>query len=207
MRKLLVAGLLTAMMVSGGRVAGAAERYESQSVNSFWHQRKQVDADTYLRTTWYAGAYQTGEGFWSDLYKNVRRCEKRQGRDRCRRTSFTVGVIRDIGAGSFSVNRGLGEAHLEVTYRLRKFVDGKRVIVGKAHIVANFEGVGDVVRSRDSYSFHSKCDHFSYSGKWRYRSALARGTLDFKDLQGKDLGATRDANIARGQTVEVQHNC
>lgn len=209
MRRLLVAGVVVGMLMplgAPGSVA-AGERYQSQSLNAFWHSRKRVDADTYLRTTWYAGIYESGEGLWSDLYRQVQRCREREGRDRCRSDSFAYGEINDLGSGSFSIDSRLSAAHLEATYRLHTREDGERVSLGRAHLVADLEGIGDVTRSRDSGSSHSRCDHYRYSGKWRYRRAVARGTLDFRGARDTDLGTTRVASIARGQVISVVHEC
>ncbi len=209
MRRLLLLGaLVVALLPFGAPSAGAVtERYQSQTLDAFWHSKKVVDADTYRRTTWYAGVYESGDDFWSDLYKDVQRCQVREGRDRCRGVSSASGAIRDLGDGSFSVNRRLSAGHLEATYRMHTYRDGERVPLGPAHIVADLTGRGDVSRSQDSYSSHSKCDHYRFSGKWRWRRALASGTLDFRGVEGKNLGTTRDAGMGRGQQIEVEHSC
>lgn len=200
---------VVALVGLGAPTADAvSEKYESRSLNAFWHIRLTVDADTYLRTVWYVGAYQSGEGdFWSDLYKSTRRCHVRDGRDRCREVSFAYGDINDLGGGSFTVDRNVTTGHLEATYRLHTYRDGERVSLGPAHIVAELTGRGDVSRGRERYSSHSKCDHYSFSGTWRFRRALAVGTLDFRDVEGRDLDATRDAGMAAGKSIEVSHSC
>ena len=209
MRRFLVLGALVAALLPFGapNAVAASERYQSQTLDAFWHSKKVVDADTYLRTTWYAGVYETGDGLWSDLYKDVERCQVRGGPDRCRGVSFAYGEIRDIGGGSFWVNRRLSAGHLEATYRMHTYRDGERVPLGRAHIVADLTGRGDVSRSQDSYSTHSKCDHYRFSGRWLSRRALASGTLDFRGVEGKNLGTTRDAGMGRGQQIEVEHSC
>jgi hypothetical protein len=211
MHRILAMAVVAAVGLVGlGAPAANAvsEKYQSRSLNAFWHIRKTVDADTYLRTTWYAGAYQSGEGdFWSDLYKETQRCQVRDGRDRCREVSFAYGAIRDLGDGSFTVDRKVTTGHLKATYRLHTYRDGERVNLGPAHIVADLTGRGDVWRSRESYSSHSKCDHYRFSGTWRFRRALATGTLDFRGVEGRDLGTTRDAGMAAGETIEVSHSC
>jgi hypothetical protein len=211
MRRTLAAAVVAAVALVGlGAPAAnaASEKYQSRSLNAFWHFRKTVDKDTYLRTTWYAGAYRSGEdGFWSDLYKTTRRCQVRDGRDRCRTVAFAYGAIRKLRDGSFTVDRKVTTGHLEATYRMHTYRDGEQVNLGPAHIVADLTGRGDVRRSSESYSSHSKCDHYMYSGTWRFRRALATGTLDFRGVEGRDLGTTRDAGMAAGQTIEVSHSC
>jgi hypothetical protein len=210
MRRFLLLGALVAALLPfvGAPSAGAAtERYQSQTLNAFWHTKKVVDPDTYRRTTWYAGVYGSGDNFWSDLYKEVQRCQVREGPDRCREVSFAYGAIRDIGDGSFWVNRRLSAGHLEATYRMHTDQDGERVPLGPAHIVADLTGRGDVSRSHDLYVNHSNCDHFLFSGQWLWRRALASGTLDFRGVEGKDLGTTRDAGMGRGQEIEIEHSC
>src|SRR5919198_6014707 len=97
MRRVLAVLVGAALVLSWAPSALATkphhERDETRWVNAFWHFTKNADQDTYLRITWYAGAYESQEyGFFSDLYRSVERCQRRGGRDRCR---YQRGKSRD----------------------------------------------------------------------------------------------------------------
>jgi hypothetical protein len=215
MRKALTALITTSLVLSVGIQAAQAARpfhegYQSTDVNAFWHSKVKVDNDTYLRITWYAGAYDNAEeGFYSDLYRNVEKCQKRNGPDRCRyqQSLAWYGFTRRTDTNSFTIDKQLTAGHLDATYKLFRSVDNKRVFVGRFHVVADLVGTGDLVRGRSSYTEHEGCTTFKYSGKYAYRQATATGTLTRGDEIARDLGATNDANFGENQFVDISHTC
>jgi hypothetical protein len=191
-------------------VAPHREKYQSWWVNAFWHSKVKVDPDTYLKITWYAGAYDNGEeGFWSDLYRSVERCQVRDGGDRCRsvRSMSWYGDTTDRQSSSFTLDRRMDSGHLDATYRLFRRVDGEQVLVGRFHVVTDLTGRGDLVRGRSSYSEHQGCTTIKYSGRYQRREATATGTLARGDAAARSLGRTADANFGANQSVEIQHSC
>jgi hypothetical protein len=198
----------------GGWGAQAAkphhEQYQSRWVNAFWHSKVRLDSDTYLKVTWYAGAYDNGtEGFFSDLYRSVEKCQKRDGHYRCRyqRDMSWYGYTSRQGQNSFTLDKQLTTGHLDATYKLYKSVDRKRVFVGRFHVVTDLSGTGVMTRGRQSYTSHEGCTTFKYSGKYEVRQATATGTLARGDGRSRDLGETDDANFGANQNVEFDHTC
>jgi hypothetical protein len=215
MRRAL-AVLLGAMLVLslGGWSAQATkphhEQYQSRWVNAFWHSKVRLDSDTYLRVTWYAGAYDNGsDGFFSDLYRSVEKCQKQDGYDRCRyqRDMSWYGYTSRQGQNSFTLDRKLTTGHLDATYRLYRYVGRRQVFVGRFHVVTDLSGNGVMTRGRQSYTSHQGCTTFKYSGKYESRQATATGTLARGDGPARDLGETDDANFGANQTVEIDHTC
>jgi hypothetical protein len=191
-------------------VAPHQEKYQSRWVNAFWHSRVRVDPDTYLKVTWYAGAYDNGdEGFWSDLYRSVERCDVQDGRDRCRsvQSMSWYGETTDGDSNSFTLDRRMNSGHLDATYRLFKRVDREQVLVGRFHVVTDLAGRGDRVRGRSSYTEHQGCTTIKYSGRYERRAAKATGTLARGDAAAWSLGTTADANFGASESVEIQHTC
>lgn len=213
MKRTFAVAVVTALLFSFQGSAVRAERphhgrYETKWVNVFWHSRERVDRDTYRRVTWYAGAYDSGEegGFWSDLYRSVEECEKREGRDRCtwvRRLSWW-GVT---GRGAFTIDGKLSSSHLEVSYKLYRTRHGEQERVGRFHVVAEATGDGDLTRGRNSYSFHQGCVVHHYNGRWASRQASATGTLALGDGEPWSLGETDDAAIGTSEDVSFEHVC
>jgi hypothetical protein len=214
MRKAVTVLLAFAVVGIVGGPATAApkhqERYQTRWVNAFWHSRARLDSRTYLRVTWYAGAYDTGESrFFSDLYRSVERCKRRDGRDRCRyaqRLSWYGYTSRRSG-NTFTLDRRLSQGHLDATYRLYRSVRRHRVLVGRFHVVADLTGTGDLIRGRQSYTTQQGCTMFSYKGRYESRAATATGTLARGDKAARDLGETKDANFGANKTVEIEHTC
>src|SRR3990172_7482232 len=131
MRRLLSVLLGVALLVPlqglGAQAENRRERYSTAWINVFWHSRQKVDGDTYRLITWYAGAYDSGEeyGFWSDLYRSVSECEKRDGRDKCRYLR-KLSYYGDTREGTFTIDRKLSTSHLAATYKLHRWVHGER---------------------------------------------------------------------------------
>jgi len=86
-------------------IARQQERFRSVGLDAFWHSQRRIDRDHYLQITWYAGAYvydqEDRTRFFSDLYLDVDRCERRQGRDRCRNRAYQVGFKKSLGEGEW----------------------------------------------------------------------------------------------------------
>jgi hypothetical protein len=211
-----VAALIGAMLIlslgtaSVEAVKPKHERYQAHWANAFWHVRNRVDANTYLRTTWYVGVYETEErGFYSDLYRSVERCEKRAGRDRCRylRGLSWYGHTKRLGRGSFSLDRRLTAAHLDATYKLYRYTHHDRVFVGRARIVTDLTGSGRLTHGRNSYTSHEGCTVFTYSGKWEQREATATGMLTMGRRAALDLGETSHASMGASTNADFKHKC
>jgi hypothetical protein len=214
MRKILTALTAASLVLSLSGQAQAAkphhEKYQSSYVNAFWHSKVTVDSDTYLRITWYVGAYDSGEeGFFSDVYRDVYRCQKRDGRDRCnyQRSQSWYGYTSRSGANTFTVDKLLTAGHLDAYYRLYGYVNGERVLIGRFHVVTDLVGTGDLTRGRQSYTEHTGCTTIKYSGKYAYRQATATGTIALGDETPTDFGSTKDANFGASQSVEISHTC
>ena len=215
MRKALGILIAAAVMVSPAGPAAQAvqphhERYAARWVNVFWHSRVRVDHDTYLKITWYAGAYDRGEeGFYSDLYRSAERCQKQDGRDRCRYDQDLAwyGDTTRSADASFTLNQRLTSGRLDASYRLFRQGNDRRILVGRFRVVTDLLGVGDMTRGRSSYTVHQGCTTIKYSGKYAYRQATAVGTLTGPDGDTRDLGQTDDATFGENEDVEIEHTC
>jgi hypothetical protein len=214
---LLILGILLVMALGtpGSSAAPAEpERYSSKSYNAFWYSRHGIDRDTYVRTTWYAGVYvsegESGEtDFWSDLYKSTARCERREGRDRCRYgRSELYGVIDDLGNGVFTLDPGLETGHFEATYPMSRREGNRQVSIGKIAIVVSLVAEGEVTTYREAYSYSFDCYRVRYSGRSEFVQAKARGRLTFlRQDQTIRLGATRSAGMSQGESLSIEHSC
>jgi hypothetical protein len=216
MRRLIVlaVGISVALCLTlpAQALTGPRERYDTIGLDAFWHDTRRIDRSTYLRTTWYAGAY-VSEGhqeylFWSDLYKDVQRCEERDGRDRCRTAAYWVGIIDELARGdSFSVDRKLTTGRLIATYRLRQrdgggWVGGRRIVT----VNATLTGLGETHRSEYSEeSWEGHCLVWGYEDRSVRREAVATGTLS-GDVT-RSLGRTRDAGLSSGRSAFVEGDC
>lgn len=214
MRKALTALVAASLVLSLGQAAQAAKPshggYQSTDVNAFWHSKVTVDSDTYLRITWYAGAYDNAqEGFFSDLYRDVERCQKQNGPDRCSyvRAMSWYGSTRRTDTNSFTMDKQLTAGHLDASYNLFHYVGGERVFVARFHVVADLVGTGVLTRGRNSYTEHQGCTTIKSSGKFAYRQATATGTLTRGNESAVDLGSTTDANFGENQFVDISHTC
>ena len=186
------------------------EQYQSRWVNAFWHSTVTLDPDTYLAITWYAGAYDNDDqGFFSDLYRSVERCQKRAGADRCQfqRDLSWYGYTSRRKGNSFTLDKRFTSGHLDATYKLYRSVDRKQVFVGRFHVVTDLAGTGHLTHGRSSYTSHQGCTTFKYSGKYESRQATATGTLARGDRAARDLGGTDDANFGANQNIEIDHTC
>jgi hypothetical protein len=210
MRRLSVIALGATLLVALGATEAAAqpERYSSRSYNAFWHLTRRVDADTYLRITWYAGVYHQADGFWSDLYRYVERCERRAGRDRCRSGPFMVGVTDDLGKGSFALEDRLESGTFEATYPMETYDHGEERKVGRIHIAVNLTGRGDLSTTREVYEYRDGCVRVRYSGRSEMRQAFASGMLTFRRTSKTlELRDTEDANMSQGESMSITHEC
>jgi hypothetical protein len=205
----LAATLGVTLLVGSAPAASAQpERYSARSYNAFWHSTRRVDAGTYLKITWYAGVYEQAGGFWSDLYRYVERCERRAGRDRCRSGPFMVGVIEELGRGSFTLAQDLELGAFEATYPMEIYSSGHERKVGTIHISVDLVGTGDLSTTRETYEFDDGCTRVRYSGRSEYRQAIASGTLTFRRT-GKTLPLhdTEEANMSQGESMSITHEC
>jgi hypothetical protein len=210
MRRLwvLVLGVALLIPLAAPAASGRPMREQSRSYNAFWYLTREVDSDTYLNITWYAGVYESGDGFWSDLYRYVERCERRPGRDRCRRGAYMVGVIEDLSGGTFTLDQDLTSGVFEATYPMEIYRNGHERRVGRIGIAVNLAGTGDLSTSRETSYYEEGCLRVRYSGRWQYRQASAAGTLTFHRTGGTlELAATEDANMAQGRSMTITHEC
>jgi hypothetical protein len=213
-RSLLISTAALLVFVSIQAAPGQAEPAEHESyqnswINVFWYSRDRVDPDTYRVTTWYAGAYAYSgdeESLWSDLYRYVSECEKREGRDRCHalRRLYWYG---DTNEGTFTIDSRLTTSHLEASYQLFKRSHGERTPVGTFQVSTDATGVGSVAHGRSSYTSHLGCVSFSYGGKWKSRQATATGTITRGDNEPRNLGETDDAWMGFSDEVSISHDC
>jgi hypothetical protein len=216
MRRLIVLAVgisvASSLTLPAQALTGPRERYDTVGLDAFWHSTRRIDRSTYLRTTWYAGAY-VSEGhqeyvFWSDLYKDVERCEERDGRDRCRTAAFWVGVIDELAEGeSFSVDRKLTTGRLIATYRLRQHEGGEWVGARRTVTVnATLTGLGETHRSEYSEEdWEGHCLVWGYESRSIRREAVATGALS-GDVT-RSLGRTRDAGLSTGRSALVERDC
>ena len=215
MRKLLVVvlGVLVVLPLGGLEASAEQERYASKGYNAYWHRRHRIDADTYVRTTWYAGVYVT-EGsdeidFWSDLYRSSARCERREGRDRCRDAGMDLyGVIYDLGDGEFTLEPDLSSGFFEATYPMERREGRTGESIGDIRIAVRLVAIGEVTESRDSYSYSTECYRARYSGRSEYVQAKARGVLTIlSDDRVMRLGGTKQAGMSQGESMSIEHIC
>lgn len=211
MRKVLAVLIGASLLVPFGAIAANAakpSRYTSTSFNAYWDTRRKIDNDTYLRIEWYSGVYDSGEGNqWSDLYKDVERCDKRVGHDRCHQKTWWYDSIDNFGTGGFTVDRRLDTGHLDATYRLVSYDHGGRTLVGVTSVSVDLVGVGDLNKTRYSYTDQEGCSKYTYSGRSESRSATATGTYTIGDAAPANFGSTDNANMSAGTNVEVVHTC
>jgi hypothetical protein len=210
MRKMMavVLGAALAMpMLVAQPVAARPERAESRSYNAFWHLRQRVDRDTYRRITWYAGVYESREGFWSDLYRSVQICERGPGRDRCRSGPYLVGVIEDLGDGTFEMDSGLDSGYFEATYPMELYKHREERRYGRIRIAVELTGTGDLTRYTERSTYEEGCYRVRYSSSWEYRQAIAAGVLTFNRTgETLDVGNTDDANMGQGRWFQIDHS-
>ena len=198
MRRLsvMILGAAILLPLAAPQALAWSQWQNTQSYNAFWHLRRNVDADHYLRITWYAGVYAESDSFWSDLYRYVERCERRPGRDRCREGPYMVGVINDLGEGEFTLAEGLDTGYFEGTYPMESYRGNHERNAGRIHISVNLTGVGTLSSSREAYSSEDGCVRYSYRSQSEYRQATANGTLTFvRSGNTLDLIDTEDANM------------
>ncbi|HYX80103.1 MAG TPA: hypothetical protein VE976_05785 [Actinomycetota bacterium] len=198
----------------GGTAAEARkpyhEKYQTTWVNVFWHSRERVDQDTFLRITWYAGAYDSGdEGFWSDAYRWVEQCQKGADRTRChyQRGKSWYGYTTSTANNTFTLDKRLTDGRLDARYKLYRTAHRDRILVGTFHIVSDVAGTGDLTHGRSSWTQHEGCTTYQYSGTYRSRDGTATGTLARGHQAARDLGDTDDAYIGANQNVEIDHTC
>lgn len=210
MRRVAIIALCAAfaMPLWGDTASAGPERSNVQSYNAFWYSRRKVDSDTYIRTTWYAGVYAYEGDFWSDLYKSSDRCEKRDGRDRCRQASYLYGDIDDLGNGTFTLDSKLDTGTFSATYPMERYGGPDDEDIGRVTIDVELVGTGDLSRSRETYVTSSKCFHVRFSGTRVYREAVATGELTFhRTGTSLSLSSTDDANMSVGSNFWIEQTC
>lgn len=200
MKKLFVLALGAVMLAGAAAPAHAAKptrtTYSSSSANSFWYGFEQLSRTTTRSTVWYVGVYSSSDGTFSDLYRETTTCR----RDRCS-SVFAIG-FNDLSGDVFSMDAdGLTSAHLDATYVLDVYDGGRRSTgtTETVHIVADWEGLGDIQTSGGSFSYRD--DFISIRGSFEdsFRGAEATATTN-----GTDLGETYDAYLAASSSTSVE---
>lgn len=211
MRKALVilwGALLLVSMGGTGAQAAKPDRYQNKFFDAYWNSRRKVDNDTYLRIQWYSGVYVSGEGdFWSDLYKHVDVCQKRDGRDRCHQKANWYDSIDSLGSGTFSIDGRLDVGQLTATYRLKDYSEQHHPLVGVTAVTVDLVGVGDVTKRSERYTYSDGCNTYRYSGRSKDRDAEASGTFQIGTDVARSFGTTDNAFMSAGTSIEVDHTC
>jgi hypothetical protein len=183
-------------------------RFTETTAEAFWTTRQDLTATTYQLTTWSVGVFASTDGTskFSDLYQDVELCTVDPNGDICNEVSSKFGGTDFSGLGdTFTMDfANLSTAHLEATYQVQAF-DQNGNPVGSAetdHIVADWTGTGVITKSRERFSFHSRCIHFSAKTKGRMRPADATGTLN-----GTSLGTTSTTFFGGDASFQVDHFC
>lgn len=202
----LVLGTLLAATPAGAGETSRAH-YRSSVLNVFWYSRQRVSRDVHLRITWYVGVYERDGEIWSDLYQSVTRCERSEGRTRCRPKSYRYGD-GDLADATYELARDLSTGYLDATYELQKYVrrDGRSRRVGDpvaVQITTDVVGVGDLAKFSYTDTYTSGCMSWRYKSRGVSRSGEATGTLN----GSKDLGETYDAWMSRGNTLWMERSC
>jgi len=200
--------MATAGIMAGG-MAGPAlastqshERYASAAVTADWRSRVRLPSGFEL-TTWFVGVFPSSGRTYSQLYKQVIKCQKVNGRERCRLVSFSFGFTRSLSATQFTWDRKhLQSAHLAATYKVRTFRPKKPAQTSKVTIVAAWTGTGKITHSGGVSTFHSKCIHYHNTFRGRNRKATATGSAN-----GTSLGTARGAALSTQVNVILDHTC
>jgi hypothetical protein len=188
--------------------AGKPERYVSQSFNAYWNHRRKIDRTHYIQSQWYAGVYDSGEDFWSDLYKSVRLCTKGDdGRTRCRSKAFWYGDINDLGDGSFTIDSQLETGSLEATYRLESREGRDEELIGRTTISVQLTGVGDISKNSYRATYQEGCNTFRYTSRSEYRRAEATGSFSIKGGTEGSFGTTQDGYMSQGSSMDFSKTC
>lgn len=206
----LALGLAVAMSLAATPAQAERYRYRSGTAQAFWYSEEPTGAQTYRLTVWYVGVFvdvfEGGQHFYSDLYQEVADCRKREGGETCRTVSFKVGFSDLTGQGEvFRLDsQDLTGAHLEATYRLRTY-DEQGNLVGDGErfaVVTDWEGVGEVRKSVERYSYRSDCFREESVTRGRSRATEATGSLN-----AAALGETYDSFIGLNVSRVRQRFC
>lgn len=183
MRRYLAAAVLVATVLSLPVPAAAGEpprrfEYHAAGFYASWRERQPVSDDVYLKISWYVDVYASSEGnredFWAGVSRYASRCERQEGRDRCRFEDRISGVLRDADDVDFLMDRDLESASFAGSFRLRTRVDREIVPVGTVDVSAALVGRGEIYRSRSSYTnWDGTCPESRYRFQERYRRAFA----------------------------------
>jgi len=182
------------------------ETSRSAVVNVYWNTREPLTSNTYRQTTWYVGAYvDTEYGISSDGYQQVSTCvvlDRRQVR--CRQDSFKVGYSHLNGQGEYFKIDGdtLTYANLRGVYPLQTMDENGDPVwpVEWTVITADLTGVGDLTRSRDTYSHHSRECFTRTTSDSAQRDFDAIGTLN-----GDPLGHTSTGILSSSKSTTVTY--
>jgi hypothetical protein len=179
------------------------ERYASSGFYTSWRQREPISTDAYYRITWYVSMYQSQEGqrkfFSAYVSRYVSKCTVESGgHTRCHTVSRLFGVRRDPASVEFNVENDLSAASLSGAFRLRDRQNGEVVEVKHVQISASLTAVGEVYRSRSSYTnWDGNCPESRYRFEYQRTRALADVTVtgDFQITQtGSKRGSIFEEN-------------
>ena len=207
----LAVALGTTLLVGSAPAASAQpERYSARSYNAFWHTTRRVDADTYLKITWYAGVYEQADGFWSDLYRSTERCDRRPAATAAAREPFMVGVIEDLGRGSFTLGKNSSSARSTRPIPWSSTHPGvTNAEVGRIHIAVDLVGTGVLSTTREHVRVRRRLHTCAVLGTLGIPTGdRERNVLTFRRT-GKTLRLhdTEEANMSQGESMSITHEC
>jgi hypothetical protein len=186
MRRFLVFAVFASLFLGLAPTARASQPerfvYEANGFYLSWRDQRPVSANIYLKIYWNVYASDSREGqersFRASVYRNVDRCERQDGRDRCHNRSRMQGIERDLADVTFWVDPDLGTAGLTGAFRLRQVKHHEVVALKNVEISARLVGRGDVYRSRSSYTnWDGTCPESRYRFEDRYHRASARVSM------------------------------
>lgn len=203
MRKLLAVTMLALLASTlGVSHASAGEKQHSQFFYGSWKSHHRVDADTTVIEYWYLDAYRYGTHSAAFVYHTTYRCTTTDDRRRCDRRGTEFGLDRGLAADAFSIDKKITGMHLEATMKLY----ARNEVVGTAVVAADLTGIGDVTRTKESYSYRQGCELYKFEGHSRYRDADGLPSVTV-DGVARQLGDERDATIGAGQSLSISKEC
>ncbi len=167
------------------------ERYASTGFYTSWRQRERISSDAFYRISWYVSVYESREGqrkfFSSYASRYVSKCTVESGgHTRCHTVSRLFGVRRDPASVAFNIESDLSAASLSGAFRLRDRENGEVVDVKHVQISASLTAIGEVYRSRSSYTnWDGNCPESRYRFEYQRTRAVSDVTItgDFQITQ------------------------
>ena len=200
MRKVL--GILIGLAVLLGAMTPAIaieRKAKSQSLNAFWYSTEQLGPNTFRNTVWYVGAFRYKGGTFSDLYEAVDLCRNTRRGLVCESESFAVGY-KELTREEFYIEETrLDSGWIDATYSLQTYdkTGGPTGPGVPTHIRADFTGLGEVERYKDSFVYEDEHRIFKFTFHNFFRLGEAEGWIN-----GAPLGETYDAYLSLSTSTE-----